>query len=99
MVTRVVAWKMFIGFSFWLHVGYHLGLLGFLGMILMVPCALRVAWIHFGGVLNVKWLPRGSILRVLGSVWASFWLPFEGPRAPGHASGGFLCPRGGLDHF
>ena len=53
----------------------------------------------FWGCLELKWLPRGSMLRVLGSAWAPFWLPFEGPRAPGHTSGGFLCPRGGLDRF
>ena len=26
-------------------------------------------------------------------------MPFEGPQAPGHGSGGSLCPRGGLDRF
>ena len=42
-------------------------------------------------------MPRGSILRVLGSVWASFWLPFEG--LPGTLLEVFLCPWGGLDRF
>ena len=53
--------------EFWLHAGCRLGLLGLLGMLLLlVPCAPLVAWIHFGSILAVKWLPRGWILRVLG---------------------------------
>ena len=73
--------------------------LGLLGMLLLVPCAPWVAWIHFGRILGVKSLPREWILRVLGSIWAPFCMAFEGPQAPGHASGGFLCPSGGLDPF
>ena len=92
IVTRVAAWKS-------VHWVQFLAPCWLLGMLLVVPCALRVAWIHFGGVLEVKWLPGGSILRVPGSIWAPFWLAFEWPRAPGHASGGSLCPRGGLDRF
>ena len=34
--------------EFWLHAGCRLGLLGLLGMLLLVPCAPLVAWIHFG---------------------------------------------------
>jgi len=76
-----------------------LGPQGLLGMLLVVPCAPRVAWIHLGSILGVNSLPRGWTLRVLGSIWAPLCMPFEGPQAPGHASGGFLCPRGGLDPF
>ena len=75
------------------------GLQGLLGMLMVVPCAPRVAWIHLGTILGVKSLPRKWILKVLDSIWAPFCMPFEGPLAPGHASGGYLCPRDGLDQF
>ena len=42
---------------------------------------------------------KGSILRVLGSLWAPFLVTFEGPEAPGHAPRGSLCSRGSLDRF
>ena len=42
---------------------------------------------------------KGSILRVLGSLRAPFLVTFEGPEAPGHAPGGSLCSKGGLDRF
>ena len=42
---------------------------------------------------------KRSILRVLGSLWAPFLVTFEGPEAPGHAPGGSLCSKGGLDRF
>ena len=42
---------------------------------------------------------KGSILRILGSLWASFLVTFEGPEAPGHAPGGSLCSKGALDRF
>ena len=42
---------------------------------------------------------KGSILRVLGSLWAPFLVTFEGPEAPGHAPGASLCSKGGLDRF
>ena len=56
---------------------------------------LDLFWEHFG----VKWLPRDWILMVLGSIWAPFWMPFEGPHAPGRASGGSLCPGMAWIHF
>ena len=43
--------------------------------------------------------PKWSILRVLGSLRAPFLVIFEGPEAPGHAPGGSLCSKGGLDRF
>ena len=42
---------------------------------------------------------KGSILGVLGSLRAPFFMTFEGPEAPGHAPGCSPCSRGGLDRF
>ena len=50
---------------------------------------------RFGSLETSKW----SILRVLGSLRAPFLVTFEGPEAPGHAPGGSLCSKGGLDRF
>ena len=35
----------------------------------------------------------------LGLTSGSFLVTFEGPVAPGHAPGGSLCSKGGLDRF
>ena len=51
--------------------------------------------LRFGSLGTSKW----SILRVLGSLRAQFLVTFEGPEAPGHAPGGSLCSKGGLDRF
>ena len=57
---------------------------------------------HVGSSGASFWKPgnsKGSILRVLGSLRAPFLVTFEGPEAPGHAPGGSLCSKGGLDRF
>ena len=58
-----------IGLSFGSMLAVVWGFWGFWACFcLLVPCAPFVAWIHFGSILAVKWLPRGWILKVLGSI-------------------------------
>ena len=60
-------------------------------------------WDSMLGALRLRFgsldASKESILRVLGSLWAPFLVTFEGPEAPGHAPGGSLCSKGGLDRF
>ena len=62
-----------------------------------------VFWDSMLGALGLRFgsldASKGSILRVLGSLWAPFLVTFEGPEAPGHAPGASLCSKGGLDRF
>ena len=53
------------------------------------------SWEHFGSELVAQRLEFASLGLNLGSILVAF----EGPQAPRHASGGSLCPRGGLDPF
>ena len=44
-------------------------------------------------------LIQSSILKVLGSLRAAFFMIFERPKAPGQAPEASLCSKGGLDRF
>ena len=50
-------------------------------------------WELWGSVLKAWRSPKGTILKVLGSLWASFLVTFECPEAPGHAPEGSLCSK------
>ena len=79
---------------FWDHLGFP-GPESILGNLVLWDSMLGALRHRFGSLDASK----GSILRVLGSLWASFLMTFEGPEAPGHAPGASLCSKGGLDPF
>ena len=68
---------------------------GFWGacMLLLVPCAPWVAWIHFGSILGVN----GCLEAGFRGSWAQFrfhfGMPLEGPQAPGARFWGLPVPK------
>ena len=79
---------------FWDHFGFPRSEAIF-GNLAFWDSMLGALGLRFGSLETSK----GSILRVLGSLRAPFLVTFEGPEAPGHAPGGSLCSKGGLDRF
>ena len=79
---------------FWDHLGFP-GPESISGNLVLWDSMLGALRLRFGSLDASK----ESILRVLGSLWAPFLVTFEGPEAPGHAPGGCLCSKGGLDRF
>ena len=57
-----------------------------LGMLLGHPVLQRRVGLTLGMILGAKWIPKGLILGLLGSILAPFRVPFGGPWAPEHAS-------------
>ena len=79
---------------FWVHLGFPRSE-SILGDLVLWDSMFGALGHRFGSLETSK----RSILRVLGSLWASFLVTFEGPEAPGRAPGGSLCSKGGLDRF
>ena len=80
---------------FWDYFGFPRSESIFGNMVLLGDSMLGALGLRFGSLETLEW----SILKVLGSLWAPFLMTFEDPEAPGHAPGGSLCSKGGLDRF
>ena len=88
-MTRVAAWKSFHWVASMLALGHASG----------GPMCPKGGLDPFWGCFEREMVAQRLDFEGRGLSLGSFWVPFECPRAPGHASGGFLCPRGGLDRF
>ena len=92
----------FSGIPFWLLGGFILGSFGdpwarihFQKSEVLWDSILVAQVLHFWCLGTSK----SQILRVLGSLWAPFRLPFRCLEAPGHVPEGSLCSKGSLDRF
>ena len=74
---------------FWVHLGFPRSE-SILGNLVLWDSMLGALGLRFGSLDASK----GSILRVLGSLWAPFLVTFEGPEAPGHAPVGLSVLQG-----